>query len=94
MEILPQFNFLTLANDSEGDANFSWWRFDFYSIEINPGIEWSGKRFNIRMNYRAFQLKLIDRILFSDFTLNDDRENETFETFNPFKLWFSVGYKF
>lgn len=93
LEVLPQFNFLTVAQ-TNGFGNISWWRFDFYSVEFNPGLTWTSKRFDIGLNYRAFQLKTIDRILFSYFTLNDAREGETFETYNLFKLWFSMGFKF
>jgi hypothetical protein len=46
------------------------------------------------MKYRAFQVKKIDKILFSYRTLHDPRTDQVFETYNPFKLWFSVGYKF
>jgi len=98
LDILPQLNFLTVANLIGSRRRYSWWRFSFYSVEVNPGIEYSTSRFDFGLKGRIFQIKKIDRILFNE-TINsfgdpDPRNDKTFETFNPFKLWFSVGYKF
>jgi hypothetical protein len=67
--------------------------FDFYSLEVNPGLSYDIGRFEFGLKYRAFQVKKIDKILFSYRTLHDPRTDQVFETYNPFKLWFSVGYK-
>ena len=44
LDILPQLNFLTIADHTK-DKSFSWWRFDFYSVEVNPGIEYTTSKF-------------------------------------------------
>lgn len=95
VEILPQFNFFTTANDTkELYGTTKWWRFELYSIEINPGIVWTTKKLDFGISYRFFQHKRIDPILFSAHMSTEPDTDQTFETFNPFKLWFSVGYKF
>ncbi len=90
--VLPQLNFLTKA-DHTTSKSYSWWRFDLYSVEFNPGIEYTTSRFIFNLSYRAFQVKKIDRILFNDI-LDDARTGQSFETYNPFKMWLSVGYMF
>ncbi len=100
LEILPQFNFLTVADHTTTDKSItlSWKKFDFYSVEINPGLVWAASRFDFGLRYRVFQVKKIDRVLFGSI-LSDPWEGlpmagQTVETDNPFKLWFSVGYRF
>jgi hypothetical protein len=93
LELLPQFNFLAIADYAKRDKSYSWWMFDFYSVEINPGLSYDKGRVEFGLKYRAFQVKKIDRILFNSL-INDPRTDQVFETYNPFKLWFSVGYKF
>ena len=95
LEVLPQFNFLTIAlhTDRTSLKKFSWWRFDFYSIEVNPGLALNISKFEVGLKYRAFQFKKIDRILFYR-TIKDTRTGQTFETYNPFKVWLSIGYNF
>ncbi len=91
--VLSQLNFLTIANHTTSDESYSWWRFNLYSVEFNPGIEYTKSRMAFSLRYRAFQVKKIDRILFNDI-LDDPRREQTFETFNPFKMWLSIGYMF
>ncbi|MFQ5447625.1 MAG: hypothetical protein ACE5FF_11900, partial [Saprospiraceae bacterium] len=92
LELLPQFSFLTIADNTTKVPTYSWWRFDFYSLEVNPGLSFDIGRVEFGMKYRAFQVKKIDKILFNRI-INDPRTDQVFETYNPFKLWFSVGYK-
>lgn len=91
--MLPQLNFLTIADHTSSDESYTWWRFDLYSVEFNPGIEYTKSRMAFSLRYRAFQVKKIDRILFNHI-LDDPRKGQTFETYNPFKVWLSVGYMF
>lgn len=59
------------------------WEFSPYSLEINPGIGMKvGKNFEVNLNYRAYNLVELDRIIFDDMTRNID-------TYNPVKLWLS-----
>ena len=69
--------------------------FDFYSVEVNPGLSFELGRFELDLNYRVLQFKKIDKILFNHllYDFGNPRATQVFETYNPFKLWFSVGYK-
>lgn len=89
--VLPQLNFLTIADHTTNHKSSTWWRFDLYSVEFNPGIEYTRSRLVFRLKYRAFQFKKIDKILFNQI-VRDPRTDHTFETYNPFKVWLSVGY--
>ena len=93
LELLPQFNFLAIAGHKP--KSFSWWMFDFYSVEVNPGLSFELGRFELDLNYRVLQFKKIDKILFNHllYDFGNPRATQVFETYNPFKLWFSVGYK-
>ncbi len=91
LDLLPQINFYTIAAHYI-DPSITWWQFSLYSIELNPGIEYEVGKFNFGIKYRAFQTKKIDPILFyssSSYIMGDEK----YETFNPFKLWFSIGYR-
>ena len=91
--VLPQLNVFTIANHTQYTRNYSWRQFDLYSVEFNPGIDYTTSRLVFSLKYRAFQFKKIDRILFNRI-LDDPRTDQTFETYNPFKIWLSVGYMF
>ena len=92
--LLPQFNFFTKANHSTDEINYqpyTWWGFHFYSVEINPEIEFSLWRLHFSIKYRFFQFKKIDPILF--WTTSTYVIEKKYETYNPFKLWLSIGYE-
>lgn len=92
LDLMPQFDFLTVAdNTANGAPSYSWRDLNLFSIETDVGLKWKIKRFELGMKYRAFQIKRIDKILFNDL-IEDERENENYETYNPFKLWFYLGY--
>ncbi len=92
LDVLPQFNFLTVGDHSEAES-YSWWRFGLYSVEVNPGLVYSNSMFDFGLKYRVFQVKTIDRILFGNI-IGDPFKGQNFETYNPFKFWLSAGYKF
>jgi hypothetical protein len=92
LEILPQFSFLTVAkHDKDKDVDFSWSGFDLYSIELNPGIDYSIGKFNFGIKYRGFQFKKIDKIIFNRI-IKDPRTDQKNETYNPFKAAITIGY--
>ena len=94
MEILPQYSFLTIADNSENSplGSISWWGFNFHSLEFNPGVIWSTENIDFGLKYRVFQIKRIDKILFNDI-IDDPRTDQNVETYNPFKIWLSFGYR-
>lgn len=100
MEILNQFNYLSSIN-TKGSSNnkYTWWKFNFHSIEFNPGIKYEKDKFYLGFHYRVFQIKRIDRIIFNRILVNPDeskdspRPGQKLEIHNPFKIWFTVGYK-
>jgi hypothetical protein len=92
-EMLPQINLLTLAKHSSFDKTYSKFDPGFYSAEFNAGANYAiSKRISLGISYRAFQIKKIDKILFNDI-VRDPRKEEKFETYNPFKMWLTVGYR-
>jgi hypothetical protein len=101
LQILPQGDFLTTARNTAWDVNkgfsaynqFPRWGFDFYSVELNPGIEFRPGRLAFALRYRAGQLRKFDRILF-DLVHEHLMEKPRFETENLFKFWVSAGYRF
>ncbi len=101
LQVLPQGDFLTTAGNTQYDVQESFpdynqfprWGGGFYSVEINPGIEFRPGRLAFALRYRAGQFKRFDRILF-DQVGEHLMEKPRFETENPFKLWFSAGYRF
>ncbi|WP_236977918.1 hypothetical protein [Membranihabitans maritimus] len=71
---------------------------NFYSLEVNPGLNYEWNQFRLGLNYRIWQVKKIDRILYSKATVHtnsfEDRIiTKNYEAYNPFKLWFSLGYR-
>lgn len=79
-------------------GNYASWMFEFYSLEINPGLSYQIGKYIIGLNYRLWQWKKIDRALFSGRTIAGGKTSypilsETYEDYNPVKLWFSVGYQ-
>ena len=93
LNIIPEFSFRKTAN-GVGDV-----KFDFYTIECNPGISYESKRFSFGVSSRVFQFKRIDRVLFPSFVYGPLMKEpypeflETYETYNPFKLSLMIGYK-
>ncbi len=83
---------------SQRDRNYTVWEFSPHSLEINPGIGFkAGKHFEISLNYRAYNLMKLDRIIFNGILFRErDPEflKQKTDTYNPFKLWLSVGYVF
>jgi len=79
-------------------SNIGKWMFDFYSMEINPGLRYNYGQLVFGVNYRLWQWKKIDRALYSQRTIPGGETSypilsETYEDYNPLKLWFSVGYQ-
>lgn len=73
--------------------------FDFYSMEVNPGMSYEWRGFSLGLNYRIWQIKKIDRVLFSRNTISSQyRPNsllgKEYDHYNPVKWWFSLGYRF
>jgi len=93
VEALPQIGMWTMAKQNGTTITHS--KFDpcFYSAEFNLGLNYSiSRRIYLGLSYRIFQIKKIDKVLFN-YILRDPRKDEKFETYNPFKLWFTIGYR-
>ena len=83
LSVLPLFDIYKKAKTS-GDLEKK--TIDFYSLEINPGIQYQINRIGLAVNYRLYQVKKIDRVIFSS-------SSEKIEHYNPLKFCFSVGYR-
>jgi len=84
--VLPLFDIYKKAWRPSGDLIGEKMTIDFYSLEINPGIQYQINRIGLAVNYRLYQVKKIDRVIFSS-------SSEKIEHYNPLKFWFSVGYR-
>ncbi|WP_236977920.1 hypothetical protein [Membranihabitans maritimus] len=96
LSLLPLFDWRKVGKDG-GVVVLEDTDFNFYSLEINPGLEYEWNRFRVGVNYRLWQFKKIDRVVFSDRTIpaagdGDPILTEEYEDYNPVKLWFSLGY--
>ncbi len=72
-------------------------QFAWHSVEINPGVGFQcNNRIRISLSCRGFNFNEIDKVKF--FNLLFDEPYPEFlqqktDTFNPFKMWLTVGYK-
>lgn len=94
LDIRPSF----ATHKSFSGRNIRKWMFDFYSLEISPGLRYEYEHFIFGVNYRLWQWKKIDRVLFTQRTIraadwSDPILTNTYEHYNPVKLWFSLGYQ-
>ncbi len=93
VETLPQMGMWTAAKRNGTAITRSKFDPGFYSAEFNAGLNYSiSRRISLGLSYRVFQIKKIDKILFNHI-VRDPRKDEKFETYNPFKLWLTVGYQ-
>ena len=86
LSFLPLFDIYKKVRSSSGTVIGEKATFDFYSLEVNPGLRYQGNRIGIGINYRIYQVKKIDWVIFPG-------SREKFEDYNPLKFWFSVGYR-
>ena len=92
VDILPQFSFLASASNVIGsNHDYVWKEFDYYSTELNAGLDYHFSDMTLSLKYRVFQVKKIDRILFQYHHLNSPRD---LETVNPVKFWISSQFQF
>jgi len=93
VEAVPQIGMWTVAKQNGTAIRLSKFDPGFYSAEFNLGLNYSiSRRIYLGLSYRIFQIKKIDKVLFN-YILRDPRKDEKFETYNPFKLWFTIGYR-
>ena len=86
LSVLPLFDIYKTVRSPSGKLIGEKKTIDFYSLEINPGIRYQKDRIVLSMNYRLYQVKKIDRVIFNE-------SKEKLEDYNPLKFWFSVGYR-
>jgi hypothetical protein len=86
LSVLPLFDIYKTVRSPLGKLIGEKKTIDFYSLEINPGIRYQKDRIVLSMNYRLYQVKKIDRVIFNE-------SKEKLEDYNPLKFWFSVGYR-
>ncbi len=64
--------------------------FNPYSVEINPGLGFEKNAFRITINYRLWQIKQVDPVLFAPI-LYHSLPLDPYDTYNPFKMWITVS---
>jgi hypothetical protein len=91
---LSNFEFRTTSKNTPSTSdNFQWSRLRHNSLVFYSGLDYAvGKNVNLYLGYRFFQLKHVDPIIFNDIIRYDG--TKSYETYNPFKLMFSVEYVF
>ncbi len=73
------------------------WQFNWNSLEINPGLGFQvSQRLEVSFSYRWLFYNEVDKVKFY-FLLDDAYDLEILhqktDTYNPFKMWLTVGYK-
>ncbi len=95
---LLAISFNRIITEKTIDKTYSRWEFTPHSVEINPGIGiilW--KKFELNLNYRVLYVSELDNVIFNSILFKEDDPEflqQKTDTYNPFKLWLSVGYVF
>ncbi|MEZ5107254.1 MAG: hypothetical protein R2757_22305, partial [Draconibacterium sp.] len=86
--------FKSINHTENDDENFPYteFKFDFDSFELFSGISYNIENIELGFGYRFFNFQKIDKILFFS-ALRDPRGDQKYETVNPLKVEFSIGYK-
>ncbi len=94
--ILPAIAFKKSAKDLSFEKTETKWEWKFNAFELYPGIGVKViSRIWLTANYRLFYIYKIDEVIFNDLLFNEkDPEflQKDYDTYNPFKLWFTVSY--
>ena len=89
------FNFNKRAIGSDDIKFGNRVKFEFNSLELNPGLGFKAKRMSFQFNYRALHFYKIDRVIFNDIlfiTRNPPFLDKKYESLNLDKFWITVGY--
>ena len=72
-------------------------QFTLNSLEINPGLGFQlSDKIQISISYRLFYLHEIDKVIFNNLLFYESHPEflqQKVDTYNPFKMWLTVGYK-
>lgn len=73
---------------------------EWEGLEVNPGVGIDIEGVRVQVNYRLLHLRPYDPVFFAtkkvegiDFTNGDPPYKGKLNTYNPFKLWLSMGYR-
>ena len=95
--LLPTISFKKSAVDKILNKTVTKRQFDWNSLEINPGIGielW--RRLQLSLNCRLFYFSEIDEVKFNSIVFSEPYPEflqQKVDTYNPFKMWLTVGYK-
>jgi hypothetical protein len=70
------------------------WKFDFFSLELNPHISLFYKNIEIDAFYRLWQYKKVERGIHPKWSDGFGQIEEDYESFNPKKIGISLKYRF
>jgi len=70
------------------------WKFDFFSLEVNPQIGLFYKNVDINVFYRLLQYKKVDRAIHPKWSDGFGQIEDDYETYNPKKIGISLKYRF
>ena len=93
-------NFSFYKNPMSQNLSFKegYFQFNGYSFTAFPGISYDAIRFRVKLDYRAFQYRKIDQMIwhyayFRNTTPNP-AETSTYETYNPAHFRLTLSYEF
>ena len=96
--VLPAISFKKSAvNNGDVGIRVTKRQFAWNSLEINPGVGIEiSHRLQLSVNCRLLYFNEIDRVKFNDLLFDEPYPEflqQKADTYNPFKMWLTVGYK-
>ena len=95
--VVPAVSFRKSAKDVVKEKRETKWELEWNGLELYPGL---GMRINKRMcltaNYRLYYIYKLDEVIFNHilfYQINPEFLNKKYDTYNPFKIWVTVGYR-
>ncbi len=86
-----------LVNSYIPGKRFTKYKMEWNSLEINPGLGFNiNSRLQIALSCRALYFNKVDDVIFNYALLRDQNHpflQQKADTYNPFKMWLTVGYK-
>ena len=95
---LPAISFRKSAIAEISKRRFTKWQLAWNSLEVNPGLGFQfSDRVQMSISYRWLYFNEVDEVLFNyvlfDYNYDFNLLHQKVDTFNPFKMWLTVGYK-
>ena len=95
---IPAICFRKSAMNIYAEKRVTRWQFNWNSLELNPGLGFQfSDRVQAVVSYRWRYFNEVDKVKWFSLTFyghyNDEFLQQKVDTYNPFKMWLTVGYK-